>query len=131
MCCPQHAAASGYLKLKDPFLPRPGRSARQTRRVSEPFRETFRKRYIVERTNKAKIRLEEQSENTESCRENLLNKMQVKGPLERNRHKNRVNGVGKLGWFMSRTQTLTSPPRGGEPAGTSTRKSVSIAFDHE
>ena len=26
--------------------------------------------------------------------------------------------MGKLGWFMSRTQTLTSPPREGEPAGT-------------
>ena len=23
-----------------------------------------------------------------------------------------------LGWFMSKTQTLTSPPREGEPAGT-------------
>ena len=44
--------------------------------------------------------------------------IQVKGPQERNRHKKRVKGVGKLGWFMSRTQTLTSPPREGEPAGT-------------
>ena len=26
--------------------------------------------------------------------------------------------MGKLGWFMSRTQTLTSPPREGVPAGT-------------
>ena len=26
--------------------------------------------------------------------------------------------MGKLGWFMSGTQTLTSPPREGEPAGT-------------
>ena len=42
----------------------------------------------------------------------------MKGPYERNRHKKRVKGVGKLGWFMSRTQTLTSPPREGEPAGT-------------
>ena len=42
----------------------------------------------------------------------------MKGPQERNRHKNRVKGVGKLGWFMSKTQTLTSPPREGEPAGT-------------
>ena len=30
------------------------------------------KRYVVERTNKAEIRPEEQSEKTESCRENLL-----------------------------------------------------------
>ena len=27
--------------------------------------------------------------------------------------------MGKLGWFMSRTLNLTSPPREGEPAGTS------------
>ena len=32
--------------------------------------ETFIKRYIVKRTNKAEIRPEEQSEKTESCREN-------------------------------------------------------------
>ena len=40
----------------------------------------FIKRYTVERTNKAEIRLGEQSENTESCRENLRNEIQVKGP---------------------------------------------------
>ena len=57
----------------------------------------LRKIYIVERTNEAEIRLGEQSENTESCRENLWNEIQVKGPLERNRRKNRVKGVGKLG----------------------------------
>ena len=42
------------------------------------------KRYTVERTNKAtnakKKRLEEQSEKTESCRENLWNEIQLKGP---------------------------------------------------
>ena len=27
-------------------------------------------------------------------------------------------GVGKLVWFVSLTQTVTSPPREGEPAGT-------------
>ena len=42
----------------------------------------------------------------------------MKGPQERNRHKNREKGVGMLGWFMSKTQTLTSPPREGEPTGT-------------
>ena len=26
--------------------------------------------------------------------------------------------MGNLGWFMSKTQTATSPPREGEPAGT-------------
>ena len=44
--------------------------------------------------------------------------MVQKGHRERSRHKNRVKGVGKLGWFMSRTQTLASLPREGEPAGT-------------
>ena len=63
----------------------------------KPFKETFRKIYIVERTNEAEIRLGEQSENRESCQENLWNEIQVKGPLERNRRKNRVKGVGKLG----------------------------------
>ena len=27
-------------------------------------------------------------------------------------------GVGKFGWFLCRTETVTSPPREGEPAGT-------------
>ena len=63
----------------------------------------LRKRYIVERTNEAEIRLGEQSAKTESCRENLWNEIQVKGPLERNRRKKRIKGVGKLGWFMSKT----------------------------
>ena len=36
--------------------------------------------YLAERTNEAEIRLGEQSENTESCRENLWNEIQVKGP---------------------------------------------------
>ena len=35
--------------------------------------------YITERTNKAEIRLEEQSEKAESCRENLWNEIQLKG----------------------------------------------------
>ena len=46
---------------------------------SQPYRiisglgETFIKRYKVERTNNAEIRLEEQSEKVKSCRENLWN----------------------------------------------------------
>ena len=42
--------------------------------------ETFTKRYTLERTNKAGIRPEEQSEKAESCRENLWNEIQLKGP---------------------------------------------------
>ena len=38
------------------------------------------KRYIVERTNNAEIRPEKQSEKVESCRENLWNEIQLKGP---------------------------------------------------
>ena len=42
------------------------------------LKETFIKRYVVERTNK--VRPEERSEKAESCRENLWNEMQLKGP---------------------------------------------------
>ena len=38
------------------------------------------KRFIVERTSKAEIRPEEQSEKAESCRENLWNGVWFKGP---------------------------------------------------
>ena len=37
-------------------------------------------RYIVERTNRAEIRPEEQSEKAESCRKNLWYEIQLKGP---------------------------------------------------
>ena len=62
-----------------------------------PFRETFTKRYVVERTSKAEIRPEEQSEKAESCRENLLDEIQLKGPQDRNRHKNRIKRSGQAG----------------------------------
>ena len=38
------------------------------------------KGYLVERTNKAEIRPEEQSEKAESFREKLWNEIQLKGP---------------------------------------------------
>ena len=44
------------------------------------LREIFIKRYIVERTNKAETRPEEQSKKGENCRENLWNEIQLKGP---------------------------------------------------
>ena len=44
------------------------------------LKETFIQRCKVERTNKAETRSEEQSEKTESCRENLWNEIQLKGP---------------------------------------------------
>ena len=43
------------------------------------LRETFIKRQIVERTNKAEVRPEEQSEKSESCWDNLLNKIHLRG----------------------------------------------------
>ena len=42
------------------------------------LKETFIKRHIVKRTNEAETRPEEQSEKTESCRENLWNEIQLK-----------------------------------------------------
>ena len=44
------------------------------------LKETFTKRLIVERTDKAEIRPEQQSEKAESCRENLWNEIHLKGP---------------------------------------------------
>ena len=52
----------------------------QQQRIISGLEETFIKRYRVERTNKAEIRPEEQSEKAESCRENLWNEIQLKGP---------------------------------------------------
>ena len=38
------------------------------------------KRYVVERASEAELRPEEQSEKVESCRDNLWNEIQLKGP---------------------------------------------------
>ena len=40
------------------------------------------KRYTVERTNTAEIRLEEQSEKTESCRDNSWNYIQIERAIK-------------------------------------------------
>ena len=52
----------------------------QPQRTIPGLRETFIKRYIVERTNKAEIRTEEQGEKAENYRENFWNEIQLKGP---------------------------------------------------
>ena len=52
----------------------------QPQRITSGLKETFIKRYIVQRTSKAEIRLEEQSEKAESCRENVWNEIQLNGP---------------------------------------------------
>ena len=49
----------------------------QQRRIVSGLKETFLKRHIVEKTDKAEIRPEEQSEKAESCLKNLRN--QFKG----------------------------------------------------
>ena len=51
----------------------------QPKRFTSGLKETFIKKYIVEKTNKAEIRPEEQSEKAEGCRENLWNEIQLKG----------------------------------------------------
>ena len=52
----------------------------QPQRIISGLKETLIKRYIDERTNKAEIRPEAQSEKAESCRKNLWNEIQLKGP---------------------------------------------------
>ena len=52
----------------------------QPQRIISGLRETFIKRYIVERTSKAEIRPEEQIGKAESFRENLWKEIQLKGP---------------------------------------------------
>ena len=51
----------------------------EPQRIISGLKETFIKRYIVERTNKAEIQPEEQSDKAEGCRENLRNEIQLKG----------------------------------------------------
>ena len=58
------------------------------------LKETFIKRHIVERTNKAEIDRKNRVRK-QSCRENLLSEIQLKGPEERNRHKNRIKRSGQ------------------------------------
>ena len=54
---------------------------------------------------------------------------------DRSRHKDRINRVGKLSWFVSNTETITSPPQGVSPWGwrekgwSLRRSSVESLFD--
>ena len=52
----------------------------QPQRIISGLRKTFIKRHIVERTNKAEKRSEEESGKAESFGENLWNEIQLKGP---------------------------------------------------
>ena len=53
---------------------------RQPQKITSGLKETFIKRYIAQRTDKAIIRPEEQSEKAQSGRENLWTEIQLKGP---------------------------------------------------
>ena len=44
------------------------------------LKKTLIKRYIIERINKTEIRPKEQSKKVKSCRKNLWNEIQLKGP---------------------------------------------------
>ena len=66
------------------------------------LKETFIKRYTVERTNKAELRPQEQSEK----------RRRQKQTQEQNK-KECTSSDG-----LHQTQTVTSPPRQGEPTGT-------------
>ena len=68
--------ATAYLQRESWWIWNPS----QPQRIISGLRETFIQRYIVERTNQAELRPEEKSEKAESCRENLCNEIQLKGP---------------------------------------------------
>ena len=51
----------------------------QLQRITSGLRETFIKKYILERTRKVDITPEKQSEKAGSCRENLWHEIQLKG----------------------------------------------------
>ena len=61
------------------------------------LRENVIKRYIVEKTSKAEIRPEEQSEEAGSRRENLWNETQLKGPCRQKQ----TQEQNKKGWASS------------------------------
>ena len=49
-------------------------------KIISGLKETFIKRHIVERTSKSKMRPEERSGKTESCRKNVWIEIQLKRP---------------------------------------------------
>ena len=52
----------------------------QPQRIISGLTETSIRRYIVERTSKAEIKPEEQGDKAESCRGDVWNEIQLKGP---------------------------------------------------
>ena len=71
----------------------------QTQRILSGLKETFIKKYIVERTNKADMRLEEQREKAESCRENSWNEIQLKGPKRKKQTQEQNKKRSRQAWL--------------------------------
>ena len=65
------------------------------RRVQQTFKQKDANYYIVERTNKAEIRPEEQRDKVERCRESLWNEMQLKGPQRKTQEQNKTKRSGQ------------------------------------
>ena len=65
-----------------------------SQKITSGLKETFIKRCIVERTNKAEIRPKEQSEKAKSCRENIWNEIQLRGPQRRKQADTRTEWKG-------------------------------------
>ena len=63
--------------------------------ITSGLKETFIKKDIAERTNEAEIGPEEQSWKAESCRENIWNEIQLKGPLRQKQTQEQNNKSGK------------------------------------
>ena len=78
----------------------------QPQRIISGLRETFIQRYIVEMTNKAETRPEEQSEKTESCREDSWDGNTVERAIRQiQTQEQNKKVVGKLGWFMQQRRS--------------------------
>ena len=91
-----------------------GRSAGQTRRISETLSGTFIKRHIVERTSKAEIRPEELSKKAEICQENFWNEIQLKGPQRRRQTQDQDSKEGQAQLNINRNIPTTSSVARGD-----------------
>ena len=60
-----------YIRVENKFNLSPSYSIHKSLNQKWPIMETLIKEYIVERTNKAEIRPEDESEKAENCRDNL------------------------------------------------------------
>ena len=95
----------------------------QPKRIIPGLEETFMKRHILERTNKAEIRLKEQSEKAESCQANLWMKYSWKGQHDRNRRKNRIKKERASSVGLCQKHELQHPHHmKGSPRGWSSQR---------